>query len=188
MVRRRRLAEQEGGEQRRRVGVLVVEAEAEEILAAFLTVEERAVRQRVLDAERMERRAVEDAAAAEAEVREDVRVGVDDAVERAVLELAAFDAARRVEAGLGRRGAAIARQQEQRVGGASVVDETTCGEKAPGLPMAQANLEEAGGLGVPLGIRLEAVVDEQDVREQLRLPAERLAVGDQIEPSVSCSR
>src|SRR5690554_1479151 len=90
---------------RGQVGALII-AEPEEVLSAVDPVKLLTGAQRVLHSQRMKRPAVKDPAAAKAEVRQNMTMGVDDAKDRAVGEFLAADLALGVEAKLGKLGAA----------------------------------------------------------------------------------
>jgi len=146
-------------------------------------VEELAVRQRVLDAEPREGRAVEDARAPEAEVREDAAVGVDEAEQRAVGELRGRHLAGGVEARLGMLTAAGDPAQPERRGIAFRVREAVGREVAARSPVAQPRVRPAlGGAReeFPLGLGDERVVEQHQRRDALGPVAECFAVGDEV--------
>ncbi len=161
------------GDHRRdeRVGIVFaagVVAEAQEIAAALGPVEDVAVRQRVLDAESVKGRAVEDAAAPEAEVREHVLVGVDDAEERPVVPVRRGDGTLGVDGQLGELGAPLRRVEGDDAGGLGIAHHAVPREEAVGPEMAEleALLVVRRDLDDPLGVGDVRVVYREDVGEQ----------------------
>ena len=138
-----------------------VEREPEEVASAVLPVIDRAVGQRMLHAQRVEGATVEDATAAEAEVAQDVGVGVDDAVQRAVVEGGPLNRTLGVEGELGILGAAVGLLEAQRAGLHDGVGSAVAELIAGGVDL--------GALERPDRARDVAVFDQRDVGVERRL-------------------
>jgi hypothetical protein len=133
-----RAAQHQRRAERVHVGVAAaVEEVAHQIAAPLEPVEALAVGQRRLDPQAMEGRAVEDASAAEAEVREQVRVRVHEAEQIAVVEGAARGLAGGVARELGEGRAALGRIEREHAGLLGVRSGAQRADEAPGAAAAQ---------------------------------------------------
>ncbi len=184
------LAEQEQRQKGLRVErTTTVEGVTKDVFASGLAVKLLAVGQRVLDAESMKRRAVEDATATKGEVREDVRVGIDDAVDRSVVEGARDDVPDRIDAQLRVLDAALDRLEGHDQRRLLVRDQTVRTEVAARFRMPQAKPWSLGrcrgrSQRLPLCAGHIGVVEHRDIGQQGELAQHGAVVGHEVAASL----
>ena len=113
----------------------------------------------------MEGRAVEDAAAAEPEVRQDVRVRVDEAEHRAVRKLPWFNLSLHKGALLREGHAARLRRESEHRGSIDTVGESPVREQTAALPVTQVELPvRRRALQLPFGLGDEGIIPVCHIR------------------------